>query len=122
MVNWIVNGKLRYVDKEKIQALINQQRKNLAEVDYLDLNSAAKIVKKIEDPQIPSRDNSYKTDSENGKNGNATVSDVRFSSEEERSREGGNEEVNAGEWYDRGGVERIGEFAGYTPKQIAVAT
>ena len=33
-------------------------------------------------------------------------------------REGG-EEAYAGEWYDRNSVERIGEFAGYTPKQIA---
>ena len=35
-----------------------------------------------------------------------------------QSREGG-EEAYAGDWYDRGSVERIGEFAGYTPKQIA---
>lgn len=35
-----------------------------------------------------------------------------------RLREGG-EEAYAGEWYDRGSVERIGSFAGYTSKQIA---
>ncbi|MBQ6069480.1 MAG: hypothetical protein IJK84_08260 [Bacteroidales bacterium] len=34
-----------------------------------------------------------------------------------RLREGG-EEANAGEWYDRNSVERIGEFAGYTPVQV----
>ena len=33
-------------------------------------------------------------------------------------REGG-EDAAQGDWYDRGSVEQIGEFAGYTPKQIA---
>ncbi|MBR3724816.1 MAG: hypothetical protein IKN11_05435 [Bacteroidales bacterium] len=45
-LNWITQDKALYLDKNRIQALINQQRKNLAEVGYLDLNSVAKIVKK----------------------------------------------------------------------------
>ena len=41
-----------YVDKEKIQTLINQQRINLADVEYLDLDSVAKVVKDFENPSI----------------------------------------------------------------------
>ena len=37
---------------QKIQTLIDQQRINFAEVDYLDLNSAAKVVKDFENPSI----------------------------------------------------------------------
>ena len=36
---------LLYADKEKIQELINKQRKTLAEVEYLDLDSIANIAK-----------------------------------------------------------------------------
>lgn len=41
-----------YANKEKIQNLIDKQRRTLAEVDYLDLNSAAKIVKDFESPKL----------------------------------------------------------------------
>ena len=51
-LNWITQGKLLYADKEKIQALINQQRTILADVDYLDLDSAANIVKDFVNPNI----------------------------------------------------------------------
>lgn len=34
-----------YVDKKKVQDLITQQRTNLAEVSYLDLNSVTNIIK-----------------------------------------------------------------------------
>lgn len=51
-LNWITQGKLLHADKEKIQALIEQQRRNLAEVPYLDLNSVAKILNNFENPQI----------------------------------------------------------------------
>ncbi|MBR1769242.1 MAG: hypothetical protein IJ748_02175 [Bacteroidales bacterium] len=51
-LNWISQGKALYLDKEKIQTLINQQRINLAEVDYLDLNSVAKIIENFENPHI----------------------------------------------------------------------
>lgn len=51
-LNWINQGKLLYADKEKIQTLIDQQRINLADVDYLDLDSAAKIVESFENPSV----------------------------------------------------------------------
>lgn len=38
------------MDKEKIQNLINQQRTTLAEVEYLDLDSIAKVVESFENP------------------------------------------------------------------------
>ena len=43
-LNWIQQGKALYLDKKKIQTLIAQQRINLAEVDYLDLDSVEKII------------------------------------------------------------------------------
>ena len=51
-LNWITQGKSLYLDKEKVQNLINQQRTNLAEVEYLDLDSIAKIVENFENPKI----------------------------------------------------------------------
>lgn len=49
-LNWISQGKALYLDKEKIQALIDQQRTILADVDYLDLDSVAKIVDNFDNP------------------------------------------------------------------------
>lgn len=43
-LNWITQGKALYLDKEKVQALINQQRINLADVEYLDLNLVESLV------------------------------------------------------------------------------
>jgi len=51
-LNWISQGKADYLDKEKIQTLIDQQRTNLADVEYLDLDSVAKVVKDFENPNI----------------------------------------------------------------------
>lgn len=51
-LNWINQGKLLYVNKNKIQALINQQRTILADVDYLDLDSIANIVRNFENPKV----------------------------------------------------------------------
>jgi len=53
-LNWISQGKALYMDKEKIQALIDQQRTILADVEYLDLDSAAKIVENFENPKSES--------------------------------------------------------------------
>lgn len=59
-LNWITesnpkgDSKLMYVDKQKIQALIDQQRTNLAEVEYLDLDLVESIVQKFENVNIPS--------------------------------------------------------------------
>ena len=49
-LNWISQGKALYMDKEKIQTLIDQQRTILADVDYLDLDSIAKVVENFENP------------------------------------------------------------------------
>lgn len=49
-LNWISQGKALYLDKEKIQALIDQQRTILADVNYLDLDSVAKIVENFDNP------------------------------------------------------------------------
>lgn len=51
-LNWIAQGKSLYLNKEKIQTLINQQRTNLADVEYLDLDSVAKIVQNFENPSF----------------------------------------------------------------------
>ena len=42
---WIQDGKTLYLNKEKVQNLIAQQRINLADVSYLDLNSINNIIK-----------------------------------------------------------------------------
>ena len=54
-LNWISQGKLLYVNKEKIQTLIDQQRTNLADVGYLDLEDVAKVVQNFENPIIPDK-------------------------------------------------------------------
>lgn len=51
-LNWITQEKLLYVDKERIQNLIDQQRTILADVDYLDLDSVTKIVENFENPSV----------------------------------------------------------------------
>ena len=51
-LNWISQGKALYLDKEKVQTLIAQQRTILADVEYLNLNSIAKIVENFENPNV----------------------------------------------------------------------
>ena len=51
-LNWIGQGKSLYLDKEKVQNLIDQQRTNLADVDYLDLDSITKVVENFENPKV----------------------------------------------------------------------
>ena len=58
-LNWITHGKMLYADKAKIQDLIDKQRTNLAEVEYLDLDSIAKIIKDFENPNIGSADENF---------------------------------------------------------------
>ena len=41
-----------YLNKEKIQGLINQQRTNLADVEYLDLDSIANVIESFENPSV----------------------------------------------------------------------
>jgi 2-polyprenyl-3-methyl-5-hydroxy-6-metoxy-1,4-benzoquinol methylase len=47
-LNWINQGKNLYLDKERIQTLIDQQRTSLADVEYLDLDFIAKVLEKPE--------------------------------------------------------------------------
>ena len=51
-LNWISQGKSLYLNKTEIQALIDQQRTNLAEVEYLDLDSVTKILNDFENPKV----------------------------------------------------------------------
>ena len=44
-LNWIQQGKALYLDKERVQNRIAQQRTNSADVSYLDLNSIENIVR-----------------------------------------------------------------------------
>ncbi|WP_308555476.1 hypothetical protein [uncultured Porphyromonas sp.] len=44
----VASGKLRSVDKERVLNQIDQRRINLAEVAYLDLELATKVVKELE--------------------------------------------------------------------------
>ena len=50
-LNWISQGKMLYADKEKIQAILSQQRRTLADVAYLDLDDVAKKVKDFGNPK-----------------------------------------------------------------------
>lgn len=52
ILNWIQQGKLEYVNKDKIQTLIAKQRINPAEVSHLDLDFVAKIIKNFENPKF----------------------------------------------------------------------
>lgn len=61
-LNWISQGKTLYLNKEKVQTLINQQRTILADVEYLDLNSVANIVKSFENPRVSSENIAEKGD------------------------------------------------------------
>ena len=60
-----------YADKEKIQTLIDQQRTNLADVEYLDLDSIANIVKDFENPKLSEENSSGKVRS------NVAVQDIK---------------------------------------------
>ena len=57
-LNWISQGKALYLDKERVQTLIDQQRTNLADVDYLDLNSIANVINNFENPTVDSENSS----------------------------------------------------------------
>ena len=56
-LNWISQGKHLYLDKQKIQELIDQQRTNLADVEYLNLDLVTKIINEFENPTIPEEKN-----------------------------------------------------------------
>ena len=52
ILNWVQQGKLDYVNKEKFQTLIDKQQINPADVPYLDLDFVAKVVKNFENPKF----------------------------------------------------------------------
>ena len=56
-LNWISQGKSLYLDKEKVQTLIGQQRTILADVDYLDLEDIAKVSEKFGYDKHPEKKN-----------------------------------------------------------------
>lgn len=49
---WIDEGRTLYLDKEKVQNLIAQQRIHLAEVNNLDLNSVNNIIQNFQNPSV----------------------------------------------------------------------
>ena len=51
-MNWINQGKLLYVNKEKIQALFEQYQTNPGNVPYFDLDSARSIAQNFVNPQV----------------------------------------------------------------------
>ena len=50
MANWITQRKALYLNKKKIQILIDQQRTDLADVEYLDLNLVESLVDAFVNP------------------------------------------------------------------------
>ena len=52
---WIDEGRTLYLDKEKVQNLIAQQRIHLAEVNNLGLNSINNIIQNFENPSLSSK-------------------------------------------------------------------
>ena len=59
-LNWITQDKALYLDKAKIQTLIDQQRTNLADVEYLDLDSVTNLVKNFVNPKQSAENESAK--------------------------------------------------------------
>lgn len=49
-LNWITQRKALYLNKKKIQILIDQQRTDLADVEYLDLNLVESLVDAFVNP------------------------------------------------------------------------
>ena len=60
-LNWISQDKALYMDKGKIQTLIDQQRTNLADVEYLDLDSIQSKIKNFKNPSVGSSSPSFMT-------------------------------------------------------------
>ncbi len=59
-LTWIQNGKSLYLNKEKIQSLIHQQQSNLADVEYLDLDSINNIIDNFENASWVKQNNTDK--------------------------------------------------------------
>ncbi len=96
VVNWIVNGKLRYVDKEKALNYLRISAPIAEASDNSELNSAAKIVKNFENPQIPRESFSENSDTEWEEN-DGMDSGIRFRDGDFSERD----EVTARDYYER---------------------
>ncbi|MBR3565209.1 MAG: hypothetical protein IKN91_02620 [Paludibacteraceae bacterium] len=59
-LNWILQDKALYLNKEKIQTLIDQQRTNLADVEYLDLNLLAKVIENFDNNKHKVKKNAFR--------------------------------------------------------------
>lgn len=86
-LNWISQGKALYINKEKIQNLIDQQRTTLADVEYLDLDSIAKVVETFENSTEPGKKLSDESENiqESGQNEGLDAAEA----DEKLSRKGG---------------------------------
>ena len=51
-LNWIAQEKALYINKKKIQKIIDIQGMNYSEPTYLDLNLVTKIIKDFKNPNI----------------------------------------------------------------------
>ena len=99
-LTWIQNGKSLYLNKEKIQTMIDQQQTNLADVEYLDLDSIDNIIRNFENPSLKSTDFTKKEET------------VKFSKPDEdvRGSYSLQNAVASKHGYD---VERVNENAGH---------
>ena len=72
-LRWIEQGKTLYINKEKVQNLIAQQRTNLADVNNLDLNSINNIIQNFENPSVSSKNPENSSEGEFTENDGSTI-------------------------------------------------
>ena len=77
-LNWISQKKHIYQNKKKNQVLINKQRKNLAEVKYLDLNDIANLINLHRNPILVEAKSSQSPQNVASAEQNAGVKDEKF--------------------------------------------
>ena len=95
-LNWIVQDKALYIDKKKVQDLIDKQRTILADVDYLDLNSVAKIVEDFENPVIKGENFSGEEENNSMKDAPTTPAEAEDVAKQVKLKEGNYGEMAAG--------------------------
>ena len=111
-LNWIVQGKALYIDKKKVQDLIDKQRTILADVDYLDLNSAAKLVEDFENPVIKGENFSGEEENNSMKDAPTTPADAEDVAKQVELKEGNYDEMAAGDGDTRGYTTTSSDGAG----------
>ena len=72
-LTWIQDGKTLYLNKEKVQNLIAQQRIHLAGVKNLDLNSVNNIIQNFENPSVSSKNSENSSEGEFTENDGSTI-------------------------------------------------